>query len=88
MINFSFLNSEKIFFLFFTFCLITLIALSSLLIIKDHQNKKIIESYDNLNETECRIAQLRCYRHNMNLSENETVSKCREIDFCEKPFKP
>lgn len=78
-------NDDALMSAFFFICLLSLFMCTITLI---NINQKIKterlnpESYDNLNEVECLSAQVKCYRENAGLDEDETVGKCREINFC------
>lgn len=50
--------------------------------ITKQKNIKISEHYDEMSETECLRLQIQCYRENIGLSEEETLEKCKEINFC------
>jgi len=70
---------------FFFVCLLSLIVCTITLINVNQQIKMQRlnpESYDNLNRVECLYAQVKCYRENTDLDENESVSKCREVNYC------
>jgi hypothetical protein len=78
-------NDDAFFATFFFICLLSLLVCTITLININQQIKTQRlnpESYDNLNEVECLSAQVKCYRENTGLDENESVSKCREINYC------
>jgi hypothetical protein len=78
-------DDDKLIAAFFFICLLSLLMCSMTLININNKIKSeriIPQNYDNVNKIDCLSSQLKCYRENTDLDEKETITKCREIDFC------